>query len=106
MVLRKYQNQRGSKMPGRIRKSHSDQFKFKVALAALLGQKTTSELSQEFGIAPSQIYAWKKQLEERGEEIFADKRKDDGKNAEIEKLHSVIGKLTVENNFLSKVLGR
>jgi len=48
----------------------------------------------------------KKQLEEHGEEIFADKRKHDNNDAEIEKLHSVIGKLTVENNFLSKVLGR
>lgn len=106
MVLKKYQNQKGFKMPGQIRKNHSDKFKFKVALEALLGQKTASELSQEFGVAPSQIYTWKKQLEEHGSEVFADKRKADGKETEIEKLHSVIGKLTVENNFLSKVLGR
>ena len=93
-------------MPGKIRKIHTDKFKFKVALEALLGKKTTNELIQEFGVASSQIYAWKKQLEEHGAEVFGDKRKTDDKETEIEKLHSVIGKLTVENNFLSKVLGR
>ena len=60
MVLKKYQNQKGSKMQGKIKKNHSDQFKFKVALAALLGQKPVNQLSQEFGVAPAQIYAWKK----------------------------------------------
>lgn len=93
-------------MQGKIRKNHSDQFKFKVALAALKGEKTVNELSQEFGVASCQIYAWKKQLEDNGAEVFGDKRKNDGSDKEIEKLHSVIGKLTVENNFLSKVLGR
>jgi len=43
---------------------HSDQFKFKVALEALKGNKTVPELCQEFGLAAKQIYHgrknWKK----------------------------------------------
>lgn len=49
-------------MNGQIKKSHGSKFKLKVALAAIKTDKTMSELCQEFDVAISQIYAWKKQL--------------------------------------------
>ena len=55
--------------------SHSAQFKFKVAVEAIKGTKTSAELCQEFGLSSSQIYAWKKQLEDAGPEVFSNKKK-------------------------------
>lgn len=85
---------------------HSDQFKFKVALEAIKGNKTVAELCQEFSIAANQIYAWKKKLEEIGPQVFADKRRQKNDDTDVDRLHATIGKLKVENDFLSKALGR
>ena len=90
---------------GTIRRNHSDKFKARVALAALKGDRTVNELCQEFGVASSQIYAWRDRLLSNATAIFSDKRSKDNQN-EIGKLHKVIGKLTVENDFLSNVLNR
>ena len=86
--------------------THSDQFKFKVAFEALKGNRTVAELCQEFAIAANQIYAWKKKLEESGYQVFSDKRKQKNDDTDVERLHATIGKLKVENDFLSKALGR
>ena len=93
-------------MPKGIAKNHSDEFKFKVALEAIKGNRTVQELCRDFSIASSQIYAWKKQLEGQGAAIFADKRRGEGHKEEVDKLHKIIGKLTVERDFLSRVLDR
>ena len=67
-------------MPGQIRKKHSSEFRFKVALEALKGTKPVSELCQQFAVAAAQIYAWKSELEQQGPQIFADKRKQQKNN--------------------------
>ncbi len=59
----------------------------------------------EYSISASQIFAWKKQLEEESNKIFEDKREVDHK-AEIDRLHRVIGQLTAERDFLGHVLKR
>jgi len=87
-----------------IHKKHSAAFKLKVALKAIKGEKTMAELCSEFGIVASQIYAWKKQLEEQGESVFADRRAADQKN-EIDRLLRIIGQVTAERDFLSRALG-
>ena len=89
-------------MSKQIRKQHSSQFKFKVALAVLKG----NAICQEFGVISSQIYLWKKLLEENGAEIFSSNKKSENHDSESDKLHSIIGKLTVERDFLSRALGK
>ncbi len=96
----------GMLMPKGIAKKHNDEFKLKVALEAIKGDRTVPELCRDFSIASSQIYAWKKQLEEQGAAIFADKRRGESHKDEVDKLHKIIGKLTVERDFLSRVLDR
>lgn len=89
------------------RKAHSSEFKFKVALEAVRGDKTTSELCAEYGVVSSQIFKWKKALLEQGAEVF--KNGSSGKTDEqvaIDKLHATIGRLKVENDFLERCLGR
>ena len=88
----------------KIRKKHGSNFKLKVALAANKGEKTTSELCQEFGIAAAQIYAWKKYFDENASLIFEDKRQSKDPQEEIDKLHRVIGKITAERDFLERAL--
>ena len=90
----------------KIRKNHSDTFKFRVALEALKENKSVVELSQEFGIMSSQIYAWKQQLKEQGASVFADKRCTENKKKDIDKLHKTIGQLVMEKDFLEAVLDR
>ena len=89
------------------KKPHSAEYKFKVALEAIKGEKTTAELCQEFGVVSSQIFNWKKALLEHGAEVFAKGVPNKSKQYdEVEKLHATIGRLTVENDFLAKVLGK
>jgi transposase len=89
------------------KKPHSAEFKFKAAIEAIRGEKTTAELCQQYGIVSSQLFKWKKALLDNGQEIFKNgtPSKDQPK-AEIEQLHATIGRLTVENGFLAKVAGR
>jgi len=89
------------------KKPHSAEFKFKVALSALRGEKTTAELCQEFGVVSSQLHKWKKAVLEQGANLFKDPvGSPQSERAEIDKLHATIGRLKVENDFLEKVLGR
>lgn len=88
-----------------IKKNCDGAFKFKVALAMVSGKKPVTEICQEFGIATSQAYAWKQYLEERGNEIFADKRKTK-KEPPYEKLLTELEQVREECNFLEHVLNR
>jgi transposase len=89
----------------KIYKKHGSSFRLKVALEAIKGQKTIAELCQDFGVASSQIYAWRKQLEDGAQSLFESKRPKDHQE-EIDKLHRVIGKITAERDFLERVLKR
>jgi putative transposase len=86
------------------RRQHDAQFKFRVALAAAKGDKTVSELASETGVHPSQIGAWKRQLLESGDELFA--RKNDKKKrvqaALEDDLYEQIGRLKMELEWLKK----
>lgn len=57
-------------MTRRPRRNHSAAFKAKVALAALKGDRTMSELAQQFDLHPNQIKQWKDQLLENVQGVF------------------------------------
>jgi transposase-like protein len=53
------------------KKPHSSEFKFKVAIEAIRGVKTTAELCEEYGGGvSSQIFKWKKALLDQGADVF------------------------------------
>lgn len=90
----------------RKRKQYSAQFKAKVALEAIRGEKTSAELASHYEIHPTQINGWKRQLLEDASELFdggkAANRADSDTEAQIAELYRQIGQLTVERDFLAK----
>jgi len=92
-------------MTRRPRRNHSPAFKAKVALAAIRGEKTMSDLAQEFDVHPNQIKQWKDHMLARAGDVFDDAVKK-GREPEIDvrPLHAKIGQLTLENDFLSGAL--
>jgi transposase-like protein len=88
------------------RSRHSAEFKAKVALAALFEAKTLAELSSEHGGHPTQLTRWKQELTANAPDLFGKgKKKEVNHEAEVTELHRLIGKLKVENDFLSNLLG-
>ena len=79
-------------------------FKARVAMAALSGEKTLTELSVEFGVHPTMISSWKQELVKRAGELFARGNKapavEDAQKV-IDDLHRKIGQLQVECDFLA-----
>ena len=92
----------------RIRKKYSAEFKYKVALSAIKGDRTMTELSQHFGVHISQIQKWKSHLEKEGATLFSEKHlgRSTSEETRIARLHEKIGQLTVGRDFLAKVLDR
>ena len=89
------------------RRNHSSAFKAKVALSAIKGDKTMSELSEIYTLNPVQIQKWKKQLLEGSADVFgASKRKEKNHEIAVKDLHAKIGQLTMERDFLAKAFGR
>jgi len=90
------------------RRRFSADFKAKVALEALKGEQTLSELAARFDLHPNMIAQWKRQATEGMAGVFSSKgskRKEVGE-AQIKELHAKIGQLTIERDFLAKASGR
>jgi len=89
------------------RKVHKPEFKARVALEALKGEQTVSELASRFGVHPTMIHQWKKALLDGASDIFQRGRSSPDPEADPERikdLHAKIGELTVERDFLDQSL--
>jgi len=93
-------------MSGRSRRNHSPAFKAKVALAAIKGEKTVSELAQLFDVHPNQITQWKSQLQDGAAAVFGSGAAVAAPAVDLKTLHAKIGELALENDFLSGALDK
>jgi transposase-like protein len=95
-------------MARRQRRNHSPAFKAKVALAAVRGEKTMSELAEQFDVHANQISTWRDQLLNGAADVFggSEKPADAAPAIDVKSLHAKIGELTLENDFLSGALGK
>lgn len=89
------------------RQRFSKEFKAKVAIEAIKGQRTLNELSREFEVHPNQIGQWKKQLLDVAPEVFhrGKDRAGERLEAERDRLFQKVGQLAIENDWLKKKVG-
>ena len=86
------------------RKQNTAAFKAQVALAALKGDKTVNELASQYGVHPTLIHAWKKQLLAGADQVFGNGSRLAAANTEAEKaeLFEQIGRLKMELEWFKK----
>ena len=87
------------------RKSYSPAFKAQVALAALKGDRTVNELAGQYGVHPTLIHDWKRQMLAGAEHVFSGGvRAESAAGAEAQKaeLFEQIGRLKMELEWLRK----
>ena len=88
-------------------RKHSPTFKAKVALEAVKGDETVTQLAARYEVHPGQIQAWKRSLLERAAGVFdgnQDKRHQ-ADEALVARLYQQIGQLKVERDFLAERSG-
>jgi len=90
----------------RPRRNHSAQFKAKVALAALRGEKTLTELAEQFDVHSNQITQWRQQAVENMDAAFDRGAGDAAAEETLKELHAKIGQLTLEVDFLERASGK
>ena len=87
------------------RRTHSPEFKAKVAMEAMSGRKTLQQIAADHAVHPIQVSQWKKQLLAGDSELFSpgkkSKEKDDSQAKESE-LFQQIGRLQMELEWLKK----
>src|SRR3954470_1336699 len=86
------------------RKVHTAAFKAQVALAALKGDRTVNELAGHYGVHPTLIHGWKKQLLTGAEGLFGSPAQAASADAEarLAELFEQIGRLKMELEWLKK----
>ena len=89
------------------RKIYSAEFKVKIALEAIKGQRTINEIASHYGVHPNQVMQWKKQAMEGLPDVFSTRRERAAQDEEALKaqLYQQIGQLKVELDWLKKKVG-
>jgi transposase-like protein len=88
----------------RKRKSYPAAFKAQVAVAAVKDDRTVNQLASQFGVHPTLVHGWKKQLLAGAESVFSDGVKTASVDAEAlqAELYEQIGRLKMELEWLKK----
>jgi len=90
------------------RRRFTAEFKARVALEALRGDRTIQEIAAKHQVHPNQVSAWKRQAMDGLGAVFSNGAERAGRDheSEIKELHAKIGQLTVERDFLARGLKR
>ncbi len=90
------------------RRRFTAEFKAKVALEAMRGELTVSELARKHGVHPNLITGWKRQAVDGMASVFDGKafEREERRDGEVRELHAKIGQLVIERDFLAKASGR
>lgn len=88
------------------RKSYSASLKARAALEAIRGARTLNEIASSYGIHPTQLRQWKKQVLESVSDVFTDRHNRSRKTEEdlVDRLYQQIGQLKVELDWLKKLV--
>lgn len=88
------------------RKQRAPEFKAKVALEALKGEETATELASRFGVHPTMIHQWKRALLEGASGVFerGGRKRLEVDEEQVKELHAKIGELAVANSYWERKL--
>lgn len=94
-------------MSERQRKTFTAEFKAKVALEAVRGTKTITEIAREYDVHPMQVGRWKQAILEQASRLFEAKRgpKKAAECINPAQLRSEIGRLQLELDGLKQKSG-
>ena len=88
------------------RRNHSPAFKSRIAMEALKGIKSITEIAEENPLHPAQVTAWKSELVKNAESLFVRKNAVDEERVDMERaterLERKVGQLVIEKEFLEK----
>ena len=87
-------------------KKYSKEMKFKIVLRMIKGEETVQQICSQYGIHQSVLFKWKKLFLEQGSSVFEDKRAKNVETPGTEQLERKVGQLTMELDFLRRVLDR
>jgi transposase-like protein len=92
----------------KTRTTYSADFKAKLALEVIKGNRTLAEIASDAQVHPNLLTQWKRQLLESLPTVFSDKRARENKEQEAltDQLYQQIGQLKVELDWLKKKSGR
>lgn len=90
----------------RKRKTYTPAQKLRAALDLIKGERTAVDIAREVGCHPTVIDTWKDALEKNGALVFDRQKEDVAKDAKIAKLERMIGKLSMQNDFLEQLCDR
>ena len=86
------------------RKQYDSRFKAQVAIEAIKNQQTVAQIASEYGVHPTQVSQWKKQVLDQLPQLFTDGRSKATPNNDqlVDELYRQIGQLKVELDWLEK----
>lgn len=88
------------------KKKYPKEFKARIAMEAIKGEKTIAQISSEYEVHSNLITQWKKRLKENVSSIFIRKNEQEPDDKQlIDNLYKRIGKSQVEIDWLKKKLG-
>lgn len=89
-------------MPGR--RNFSADFKAKVVLELISGEKGLAEASREYGIKDTVLWRWKQEFIAKAAQLFEQPKEVQEKEVRIAELERMVGKLTMQLELSKKVL--
>lgn len=90
---------------GKQRRQFDKEFKARIAIEALIGDRTISQLAAHYKVHPNQVTQWRRQLQQDAPKLFARGASNGSSNEEealIDSLYKQIGKMSVELDWLKK----
>lgn len=93
-------------MAQRKLRRHSPEFKFKLVLEALRGERTRAEIAREHDVTKSLLWKWEQALLAGGPDVFRSaesvSREISERDERIAELERLVGRLALENEVLKK----
>jgi len=89
---------------GRVRRKHPREFKIEAVRKLQSGEVTPSELSRRINVSPRELCEWRKEVEEKGKDVFPGRGKQGGQAAEIARLQRELERVKEERDILKKAM--